>query len=227
MKDRSCIKIKRVIDLSQPMYIENFSNPAFPPMKNEIYTNWDNDGWLTEIVTMATHLGTHIDAPAHRFEKGKKIDEYSLDRFQGEAVVIDLFNQKSASEITVEQLYKYEKKIKPDDIVLLCTGWGQKKNAGNEEEYKHNSPWLGESASRYLIEKKVKAVGIDHFSIGGTDPKHVKVPHELLLKNDILIFEDLLLPKILLEKERWYIVAFPILLGNTSGSFARVVALDL
>jgi arylformamidase len=220
------VKINRIIDLSQPLRSDEYSNPGLPMVLINITATHDKDGWMAETVYTGLHAGTHIDAPAHKLKNGKTISDYPLERFQGDSVVIDLYDKKPGSEILIDDLYPYSKKISEGDNILLCTGWGLKKNGGDKDEYIYNSPWLGAKACRFLIEKKVNAVGIDHFSIGGLKSENVAVPHDLLLSADILIFEDLMLPKLLLEKEKWYIAAFPVFLGSTSGSFARIVAID-
>lgn len=220
------MRAKRVIDLSWLVNGQGASNPAFPAVAVNTCLSYEKDGWMAEIVTAATHVGTHIDAPAHRIRNGKTVSDYPLERFQGEAVTVDLYYKKQGEEITVEDLKPYNNKIKQGDIVLLCTGWGYKREETDSYDYIYNSPWLGGYAAEYLVQKGVNAVGIDHFSIGGAKPENVCKPHDVLLSADVLVFEDLMLPRCLLEKERWYIAAFPIHLGNTSGSFARVVALD-
>ncbi|NJD02267.1 MAG: cyclase family protein [Ruminiclostridium sp.] len=219
------MKIKRIIDLSQPL-IGGYTNPAFIKSELTACLTYERNGWMGEILTAATHVGTHIDAPAHRFEQGRSIDGYPLSRFQGNAIPLDLFYKKEGEEITEDDILPYIKKIKKNDIVLLCTGWGEKKHGDDRDTYINKSPWLGGKASQMLIEAGINAVGIDHFSIGGAKAENVAIPHEMLMKADILIFEDLLLPRTLLERENWYIAAFPIAIGKASGSFARIVALE-
>ena len=219
------MKIKRIIDLSQPL-IGGYTNPAFIQSELSACLSYEKDGWMGEILTAATHVGTHIDAPAHRLEQGRSIDGYPLSRFQGNAIPVDLFHKREGEEITEGDILPYIKKIKKNDTVLLCTGWGEKKHGGDKDTYVNKSPWLGGKASQMLIEAGINAVGIDHFSIGGAKAENVAIPHEMLMKADILIFEDLLLPRVLLERENWYIAAFPIAIGKASGSFARVVALE-
>lgn len=220
------MKIKRVIDLSQPIDENNCKNPAFPDTRVEICMRHEENGWLAEIITAATHVGTHVDSPLHRFKGGQPINEYSLDRFAGEALIVDLYHKNPGEEITFEDLYKYEDQIKERDNIFLCTGWTDRKKVGNFDRYINDSPWLGGKAAEFLAERKVNSVGIDHFSIGGTKPENVTVPHDILLSAGILIFEDMLLPKVLLEKERWFFTAFPVLLGSTSGSFVRIAAME-
>lgn len=219
------MKVKRIIDLSQPLTCI-YSNPVFVQSELKACLSYEKDGWMGEVLTAATHVGTHIDAPAHRFEHGSTIDMYPLQRFQGNAVPIDLFYKRQEEEITDSDIEPYLKIVKKGDTVLLCTGWGEKKKEGDKDTYIYKSPWLGSKACRMLIELEINAVGIDHFSIGGTNPKNVAIPHEMLMDSDILIFEDLLLPRVLLERKSWYIAAFPIAIGKASGSFARIVAIE-
>jgi arylformamidase len=219
------MKISRIIDLSQPA-ISEYSNPVFMKSTLSECMSYEIHGWVGEIFTSATHVGTHVDSPAHLIKGGRSIDEYPLSRFQGNAVPVDLFYKKESEEITEDDLGPYAGLIKKDDIVLLCTGWGELKNGGDIDTYIYRSPWLGEKACRFLIDAKVGAVGIDHFSIGGAVAQNVAIPHEMLMKADILIFEDLFLPRILIEKKRWYFTAFPINIGKASGSFARAAAIE-
>jgi len=220
------MKVRRIIDLSQPILENRYKNPAFPHSKKNICMTHEADGWRAEIITAATHVGTHVDAPIHKIKGGKSMEDFPLERFLGEALVVDLFYKEAGEEITREDLMHYETRIKEKDTILLCTGWAYKKKQGKLDEYIYNSPWLGRNACQFLIAKKVNAVGIDHFSIGGAKPENVDIPHELLLDADILIFEDLILPEELLEKERWFFMGLPLMLGDSSGSFTRAAAVD-
>ncbi len=188
--------------------------------------DYPQDGWMAEYVCASTHSGTHCDAPAHRIEGGKNLDDIPLHRFQGEALVVDLFHKQKEEQITPEDLAPYIDKIRRDDILLLCTGWGYKKHLEGKgaDEYIFSSPWLGAQAAQLLVNKGINAVGIDHFSIGGAN--HAVPAHDILLSADILIFEELFLPKELLQKERWYFVAFPMKMNARSGSFLRAVAME-
>ena len=219
------MEVKRIIDLSQPI-TGTCINPAFPCTTFTEALSYDRDGWFGEVVTAAIHVGTHIDSPSHRFRNGKTIDQYFLIRFQGNAIPINLYHKKAGEEITDNDILPYMSKIKEGDIVLLCTGWSEKKKEKDNDEYIYQSPWLGKKACEMLIAAGVNAVGIDHFSIGGANPNNVTIPHDLLLLANVLIFEDMLLPKELFEKESWYVAAFPVNMGKTTGSFARIVAID-
>lgn len=221
------MQIKRIVDISQPFAEDGFNNPAFDDGRVEVCMRHEDVGWNAEKIITATHCGTHIDAPLHKIEGGKSIDEYPLESFFGEAVIIDLYDKTLDEEITYEDVYEYDELISSGINVLLCTGWGEKKTEAAKDEYLYHSPWLGKSAAEYLVEKKVNAVGIDHFSIGGANPDNVSIPHEILLRNDVLIIEGLYLPKELLDNKIWLLSAFPIKVKDASGSLARAVAIEL
>ena len=77
------------------------------------------------------HGGTHIDAPVH-FAKGKQsVDEISLDRLIGEAVVIDVTDsteQYADYQIGIDDFSRWETihgAIPDGAIVLLRTGYSK------------------------------------------------------------------------------------------------------
>ncbi|MEI6101777.1 MAG: cyclase family protein [Eubacteriales bacterium] len=220
------MKIKRIIDLTQSFCEKGFNNPAFRDGSMTVVMEHKNAGWYAEEINTATHVGTHIDAPLHKIRGGKPINAYPLERFIGDGVPINLYDKKENEEITAKDFISYDSVIQKGDNVLLCTGWAERKKEESKDTYLHASPWLGASACRYLVGKGVNSVGIDHFSIGGANSEHVEIPHDLLLHRDILIIEGLYLPRQLFERERWTLIAFPLLMEYASGSPARVAAVE-
>ena len=80
-----------VIDLSPNLF------PAMPSWQTEPELKYDavkkvvRDGYNVSVITqMSMHLGTHVDAPLHSIQEGRTIDQYALEQFMGEGVVIDL-----------------------------------------------------------------------------------------------------------------------------------------
>jgi len=154
-----------------------------------------------------THFGTHIDAPWHMLEGAKKLRDFPITTFTGEAIVLDCRGQR---EITLDV-----SEVKNGDIVLLRTD--HTKNI-HEEDYFSSNPIMSFKLAEKLVEKKVKMVGIDSFS---PDNAPFQI-HKLLLSNDILILENLVnLDKI--TKPRFKLYAFPLKLEN-DGSPTRAVA---
>jgi arylformamidase len=217
--------VKRVLDLSLPLYHGCLWTPFLPLPEVNRTAHVGLEGYQMERVTMYTHTGTHIDAPAHLLKDGATLDTVAVERFQGAAVAVDLYHKEAREPITPQDFAPYDSGIEPGDFVLLCTGWGTK--AGPTKEYLFQSPWLRVDAANYLIGKGIKGVGIDHPSISGMEEKEDIPTHVALLGAGVLILEGLSLPHELLELSKWYLVALPIPLQGASGAPARVVAMEL
>lgn len=72
-------KVKRIIDLSQPIFNNCPGNPAFPACKVKQIMSYDKEGWRAEIIEIATHISSHIDTPAHHLpNKGGRT--YAIER---------------------------------------------------------------------------------------------------------------------------------------------------
>ena len=54
--------------------------PTFPGSPQPNFIPWENlkdDGYNLELLFLSSHTGTHLDAPYHFFDDGKKIHEIS------------------------------------------------------------------------------------------------------------------------------------------------------
>ncbi len=206
----------KLIDLSQPVYDNCPNCPTDPPVRSKIVADHRSDGWHLEELTLTTHSGSHLDAPLHKIPGGKSIDQIDLSRFVGQALIADLLDCQPDQAITAPLLASRLSGDLADSIILLATGWGQKRDW--TDMWLRHGPQLSPDAARWLIERKARAVGIDHYTIGGSET------HEVLLKAGLWIAEDLRFPdealKLPQPVEFW---ALPIHLKFHSGSFCRPV----
>jgi kynurenine formamidase len=144
------------------------------------------------------------------------LDEIPLERWVGAAYVADLrpcvadqrfgagdFAPRLAGELR-------------DKIVLLCTGWGEKR--AKTDEWLNHAPMLGADGARWLVERGVRGVGIDYYSIGDARV------HEILLSKGVWIVEELKFPAEVFEVpqpvEFW---SLPINFRRHTGAFCRPV----
>ena len=199
--------------------------PSFPGSPKPQFIPWsklNQDGYNLELLFLSSHSGTHLDAPYHFIKNGSKVHQISLKRLVSDAVLINIKKQ-AHQEITKNELIKYEKKfgrISNNSTIVFSTGWN--KNLLKKNYFKDN-PGLSISAAKYLISKKVSLIGIDSPSIDlGKNPKFDV--HHMLLKNNILILENLCnLEKI--KKSFFKLVVLPLKLKNATGSPARAIAI--
>ena len=138
----------------------------------------------TSLLTLATHTGTHCDAPWHFEDHGKRLDEVDTSLFFGDALVVEL---PDVDLVKAEHLR--------DDAypprVLFKT-----RNA----QYPAGAPFrndfvaLDESAAQRLVDDGVRLVGVDYLSVA---PKGQSGPtHHVLLQNDVFVVEGLRLEAI-------------------------------
>ena len=82
----------RIVDLS--MTVEECDSAPFA--KDEYYfklkpiVKWEDKGFVSNMVEMTVHAGTHIDSPHHFFRDMPNIEKLPLDAMIGEAIVLDL-----------------------------------------------------------------------------------------------------------------------------------------
>ena len=212
----------KLIDLSQPLYDRSPNCPVHPPVRSTILKDHPECGWRVEYLTLSNHSGSHVDAPLHKIAGGASLDEMALERFVGPALIADVRGLPPSGPITKELLSSKLKHSVKGTIVLLASGWGQKR--AHTHEWLYDSPFLAPDAARWLVENGVNGVGIDHYSIGGMRDSINPVVHEILLGAGVWIVEELRLSDEALAVPRpckfW---ALPINLKGHTGAFCRPV----
>jgi len=123
-----------------------------------------------ERVCMATHQGSHLDAPWHfgptsEGKPAKTIEKWPLEWCYGDGVVLDFHKKERASGITPEDLQAELKRIgyelKPFDIVLIRT---DSSKYYNEKNYEYLEPGVTKEATLWLIDQGIKVMGIDAYT---------------------------------------------------------------
>jgi len=215
-------RIRKILDLTQDIYHVCPGWPTYKLTNVNYEAIYGINGFNAERIDMNSHTGTHVDAPFHFFNDKATVDKLDLSLFMGRGVVIDLRNIDSEA-ITVKHLEKAGPRIQKGDIILLYTGWAQKR--GMNQEYLFEWPYVSKEAAEFLVNKGVKCVCIDGLSAGGWKEGTGRPAHEVLLGNDIVIVEELYMDEQLLTKDEWFIVALPTKFRGFSGAPARVVAI--
>ena len=181
------------------------------------------DPFNSSVLKIASHVGTHIDAPRHFIPWGEPLHRLPPDRFLGQGVVLDLRSQNPEA-ISTSSLESCQPEVRKGDVVLLCTGWADRFGGSG---YMDDFPYLTEDAAEWLAERKVKLLGLDTLGpdiVPPRQPPGFSFPvHKILLSRQVLIAENLaaLVP---LSGLRVFVVALPLNLYGGDGSPARVVA---
>ena len=214
----------RLIDLSQPIYNAAPNCPGHPPVTSEIRADHPETGWRLELLTLAAHTGSHLDAPFHKLANGTTIDAMPLESFVGEAYLVDLRGIEAKGSITAEKIAAKLPENITDKIVLIATGWGELR--GKNERWLREAPNLMTDAAEWLVSKRAKAVGIDHWGISGSNAENDPIVHTILLSNGVWIAEDLRFPLEVYDLPMpQKFMALPINLQGHSGAWCRPVFL--
>ncbi|MDE2127146.1 MAG: cyclase family protein [Armatimonadetes bacterium] len=213
-----------MIDLSQPIFDGGPNCPAHPPVRSEVVADHAAGGWRMELLTLASHTGSHLDAPLHKLRGGASISEMPLESFTGAARIADLVPLEPKTSILPEQLERAAPNLHADEILLVRTGWGEKRQRSND--WLFQSPKLSPAAANWLVEKQIRGLGIDHWGVGGWDPENDATVHTILLSHGIWIVEELrFTPQALAAGQPVTFMALPVNLQDHSGAWCRPVLL--
>lgn len=184
-----------------------------PNPKIERHTSIESgDSSNSVILKIHNHSGTHIDAPHHFNQKGKKISEYSIEELIFYNVIILNISKKEGEWIGGSDIS--EQKINSEiDCLLIKTGFEKFRD---DEVYKTNNPGITPEAIEWIRTnlKNVKCLGIDTISITGfQDRGRGRVSHRTAFEEKeefgqpLLLIEDMKLSCISNEKiKRMFVV---------------------
>src|SRR5215468_7686567 len=160
----------RIVDLS--MTVEECDSAPFA--KDEYYfkvkpiVKWEEKGFVSNMVEMTVHAGTHIDSPHHFVRERPGIEALPLDAMIGEAIVLDLtFKGKPNERITPEDLERAERAlnaqgiaITPGATLFLRTDW-PKGHVTTDPRWWDESPCLTKAAAEWLVAREPRVLGYD------------------------------------------------------------------
>ena len=198
----------KVIDLTMPIDEKTPNFPGDPILKIKRHNVKEHTFGKT-FLEIQTHISTHIDAPSHMIEDGKTLSDFPINKFVGDAIVIDVRGQENIEPNLSD--------VKEGDIVFFLTSHSDK---AYEPDYFENNPVITEKTAQKLIEKRISIVGLDSFT-PDNEPYNV---HKIFLKNDVLIVENLIdLNK--LSGKRFQCFIMPMKITNADGAPCRVIGI--
>lgn len=173
---------------------------------------FEKDGVRESLITLGSHTGTHIDAPAHFLKDGRTLEEMNPLLCVGPALVIDMTHVEGC--ITAADLQAIN--LGPRKIVLFKT-----KNSAHkvEDPFDPNFIYVDASAARVLVQQHVQAVGVDYLGIERSQPDHET--HRALLEYEIPIIEGLRLNHV--PAGEYFIWCLPLNIPGIDGVPARAV----
>ena len=207
------------IDISYPIVPQMAIYPGNPDFHVEKILDIEKgDSANVSLVSMGSHTGTHIDAPAHFIKDGSTIDQISLERMNGRAKVIDATGR---DEIDVDLLQNID--IEEDDILLFSTDnslrWSCDRVLDEYVTFTYD-------AADYLSRQNIKLIGLDYLTV--EIPRRYRVTgksvHRSLLERNIIICEALSLKGVVQGTYDFF--CFPLKISELDGCPVRACLKD-
>ena len=184
------------------------SIPETPPYEGDPETKLDiiesmenGDMYNLSAFSMSSHTATHIDAPYHFDEEGKKIDEIRLAVFYGKCTVVETDRILTGQDME-EIIPKCRKRL-----LIRGNGMG----------------YIESSAAQVIADSNIVLVGTDAESIAATFDEYRT--HRILALNDKVILENLDLEDINGGSD-YTLSAFPIRLDGLEAAPCRAILFE-
>ncbi len=206
-----------IIDLSHKIVAELPLYPGTPDIEVRGIKTVERDGYAEGKLSFTSHIGTHLDAPAHMIKGGATLDSLSIERFVGSALVIPIDNTLSIeSDLIIRSIDLYGK----PDWIILKTGWSQK---WGSNEYFNDFPILSPSATEQVLKLALSGIAIDACSFDSVEG-YTFYNHLHLLGAGILLGENFTNLGHLPTNQLIRLSVLPLFWDNADGAPARAVA---
>jgi arylformamidase len=185
-------------------------------------------GSMNTVLTLNTHIGTHIDAPRHFFADGGAVDDLPLDRLVNrDAVVLDVSGKPEGAGVTADDLQRTGVAPAAGQIAVIKTLWTNR--AWGKPEFWFNTIYLDPSVSEWTTALGVAAVAMDCFPEKPfwrmqLTPTERGANHKRWLKAGIPMVQ--LLTNLDRIGNHFTLTALPLRLTGMDGSPARVVGIE-
>ena len=210
----------KAIDLTYTIKEEMtvFPGTEMPKLINT--SNYEKDGFMETSISIYSHVGTHMDPPAHIYPDRTTLDEFPASQFVGKGLVIDCRDLNEGEDITIDCILKYGKKAEKVDFLLFNTGWD--KYWGNDK-YFGDYPCVNDEVLDYVLNGNYKGIGFDTIGIDPVSDENLSRHKKLFKDKDIVNIENLKNLE-LCRDEIFNFSCCPLKVENSDGAPVRAVA---
>lgn len=205
----------RIFDISRNLQNGMPVWPGDTPFRYDVSWSMEESGSVNVgKLEMSTHTGTHVDAPFHFDNNGKRIIELDLNLYIGPARVIDMIGKERIGVVDLRDI-----NLDGFQRVLFRTlAWK------NPSEFPEKIPHIESELGPFLASRGVRLIGLDVPSVDPIDSKQLPAHHSLN-DNGIHILESLNLEEI--EPGDYELIALPLPLVEGDGSPVRAILRQL
>jgi kynurenine formamidase len=209
----------KAIDLTQLISPDMPVYPGTEGPQITTATSIEQDGFAEKLLTMYSHTGTHMDAPAHMIPGAFTLDRFPVGTFIGKAIVIEV-PESTGGVIGLGVLQAQAGRLQGCDFVLFNTGWDTK---WGQDSYFRDFPVLSPEAARWLAGHDLKGLGFDCISVDAVGAIDMGI-HKILLGAGLVIVENLCQLAALRDKSFTF-SCLPLRIPDSDGSPVRAVGM--
>lgn len=165
------------------------------------------------------HTATHVDAPNHFIEGGKRVHELDFEILIGVCRVVEI--DKNAMAIEAKNIVNLE----GVERVLFKT---RNSNFWTDfaQGFRKDFTYIAPDAAKALVEAKIKVVGIDYLSVEKFGSEDF-MTHITFLKNEVVIIEGLDLREVPAGDYELICLPLKIVGGAGDGAPARTILREI
>lgn len=202
----------RVVDLSHMVVPPGTADRPLVIQRGRLGDN----AYKFDILRTHTHVGTHVETPAHFYPGGKDATELPLETFYGRAVLLDVADAEAAAQIGPAYLNRAIGALMQHRDIVVCR---------NSDPRPGPIPCLTPEAAIWLRDREAKMVGIGaRFSLGATITA-ARAFHDILMAHDACLVEFLdNLHE--LRRPTFFFMALPYKCAQLDSAWARAIAIE-
>jgi len=168
-----------------------------------------------------SHVGTHVESPAHFFEHGKDVTELPLATYYGRAVLLEVAGLDHAGLIMPDYLEQDIGPILKHGDIVIARNNDVAAGAGNAQ----GNPCFTPAAATWLRDHEIKMLGIDNNVGLATDVETAREVHDILMSRDV-VFVEWLDNLHELRRKEFFFMALPYKVRVMDSSWARAIAIE-
>lgn len=208
----------KVIDLTHTI---SEDMPVFPGSETPKLTTkstYEKDGFKETLLQMYSHVGTHMDPPAHIFENRTTFDQFSPEQFIGKALVVDCRDLKEGQAITIDKINI--NKAKSADFLLFHLGWDKRWNL---DTYFNDYPCIDDTVLEFILNSNFKGIGFDVMGLDLLRDENL-TRHKALFKDTDIVNIENLTNLDQCGNDLFWLSCFPLKIENCDGFPIRAIA---
>ncbi len=214
------IDLTHTIDNDMPVY----PGTARPSIAQA--TTYEEEGYKETLLNMLSHVGTHMDAPAHLLAGHKTLDEFDPQHFMGSALMVDCRHLKEGEKITMEEvLAKGLDAAENAEYLVFMTGWDKR---WGDLSYFGDYPVVTDEVADFAIETGKKGLAFDVIGLDPISDLNLTLHKKVFGASDMVIIENLCNLEQVEETtggKTFTLIATPIKYKNADGAPIRALAM--